>query len=348
MIFVDASRYNNTAEKTGVEIYSVHLIDALVRLAPSQITLISPRKIPLETPQLVIPFPRLWTQGRLSLEVLKNKALRQGTLFIPSHQMPIIHPARTVITIHDVAFKRFPECYGLASRTYLDWGARYAARHANKIIVPSQVTKNDLIELYKADPSKITVIPHGYTPLTAQGASRWSQELKNQKYFLFVGRLERKKNLLTLIEAFTQFQKNHLDFKLMLVGKPHKVGGPEIMEKVKTNPAVIAPGYVSDAEKIDLYKNAYAFILPSLYEGFGIPLLEAMQFNLPIISSNLSACREVAGEVARFFDPKDVDGLADLMEQFSRSRPSVTQKCQETLAKYFWEECAKKTLDLLH
>ena len=106
MLYIDASRYNNTEKRTGVENYSFFLINELARIAPNDITLISPKKADLNLKQIVIPFPRLWTQIRLSWEIFRNKKI--DNLFVPSHVMPIIHPDNTTITIHDVAFRRFP------------------------------------------------------------------------------------------------------------------------------------------------------------------------------------------------------------------------------------------------
>jgi hypothetical protein len=162
MIYIDASRYSNTEKRTGVENYSFHLINELARLAPKGITLITPRKIDLPVKQIIIPFPRLWTQVRLSLEVLRNKKI--DNLFVPSHVLPLIAPKNSTITIHDVAFKHHPESYGLLSRWYLDYGARQAVKRAKRIIVPSDTTKLDLIHLYKANPDKIAVIPLGFSP----------------------------------------------------------------------------------------------------------------------------------------------------------------------------------------
>jgi len=118
MIYIDASRYNNTKKRTGVENYSYYLINELVKSEPENITLISPKKISLDVNQIIIPFPRLWTQIRLSWEVFKNKKI--NNLFVPSHVLPIIYPKKTTITIHDVAWRRFPKSYGLLSRLYLD------------------------------------------------------------------------------------------------------------------------------------------------------------------------------------------------------------------------------------
>ncbi len=359
MITIDASRYGNTPNRTGVENYSFHLINALVKLAPGKITLVSPRPVPLDVPQLIIPLPRLWTQGRLSWEVWRNSELRASTLFIPSHQMPVIHPAKTVITIHDVVFRRFPACYSLASQIYLDWGARFACKSAQKIIVPSETTRDDLIHFYHADPNKIVVIPHGYTRVTLSEAKslpvtsnlgdssprKCGVQSDTGKYFLFLGRIEAKKNLLTLIKAFNQFHQTHPDWRLIMAGKPG-IGGAEITEAAKKNPAITFPGYVDEAKKTELLKNAAAFVFPSLYEGFGFPLLEAMDYNLPIIASDIPSSREVAGNTALYFDPASPDELTQQMERLL-THPPDTAGFTQILARHTWDECAKKTLTVL-
>ncbi|MBI5422061.1 glycosyltransferase family 1 protein, partial [Candidatus Peregrinibacteria bacterium] len=136
MLYVDASRYGNTAQRTGVENYSFHLINAMAKQIPEGLTLIAPQKIGLPVPQITIPFPRLWTQVRLSWECFRNKKI--DNLFVPSHVMPIVHPKNTAITIHDVAFRRFPKSYGRLSRWYLEWGTKFAVKHAQRILVPSE------------------------------------------------------------------------------------------------------------------------------------------------------------------------------------------------------------------
>lgn len=131
MIYIDASRYNNTIRRTGVENYSVNLIDVLVQKHAKEITLIGPQKIDLPVAQKIIPFPRLWTHVRLSAFVLKNKL---PNLFVPSHVLPLVCPKKTAITLHDVAFKRFPESYSSKSKYYLDWAAGFAAKKATDLL----------------------------------------------------------------------------------------------------------------------------------------------------------------------------------------------------------------------
>ncbi len=350
MIYIDASRYSNTKHRTGVENYSFYLISELISAHPDDICLISPRKINLDVKQITIPFPRLWTQIRLSLEIWKNRAI--NNLFVPSHLMPVIHPKNTTITIHDVAFKRFPESYGRLSRWYLNWGTKFAVRHAKKIIVPSETTKQDLIKFYKAKAEKITVIPLGFeagkqkelpnrlSPLTAYS-------LKLKAYFLYIGRIEHKKNIQTLIKAFSAIKNP--DIKLVLAGKPG-VGGKEILKKINDD-RIVVTGYISDDEKQALLHNALSFVFPSLFEGFGLPLLEAMEANLPIIASKIPSTTEIAGNNALLFKPHDSKTLTHLMEEIIKKeslRTSLIRKYPEILKKYSWKNTAEKTWKTLY
>jgi glycosyltransferase involved in cell wall biosynthesis len=351
MIYIDASRYNNTDKKTGVENYSFHLINELIKQHPKEITLISPKKTGLNTPEVVIPFPRLWTQIRLSWEILTNRKIK--TLFVPSHMLPLIHPEHSVITIHDTAWKHVPESYGKLSKLYLEWGTKFAIKNAKKIIAVSETTKKDLIKFYKADPEKIHVTPLGYYPPEVK--TKQEEEIKllaayslqRTAYNLFLGRIEHKKNTDTLIQAFEKFSRKNPNIKLVLVGSAGR-GGEKIINNIPENlkKQIILTGYISETEKHVLMKNALCFIFPSRYEGFGIPLLEAMHYKLPIIASDIPASREVAEKNALFFDPPDIDKLAELIEKVSTDktlRKKMTENHPQTLQKHSWQTCAKKT-----
>ena len=351
MIYIDASRYSNTSQKTGVENYSFFLINELLKIAPDDIILISPKKIDLPAKQIIIPFKRLWTQIRLSWKLFLNKKI--DNLFVPSHLMPVIHPKNTTITIHDVAFKRFPKSYGRLSRFYLDWGAKYAVKHAKKIIVPSDTTKKDLIDFYKADHKKINVIPLGYKEVTRTDDKFCISRLKNyglkpQKYFLFVGRIETKKNVKTLVKAFKKISDDYPHIQLVLAGKTG-VGGAEILSAAK-NKNIVVTGYITEADKQALLKNCLCFVFPSVFEGFGIPLLEAMGAGVPIIASKIPTSYEMAKNNALFFKPFEHDTLAHFMKMIitdENLRNTMTAHHADTLKKYSWKNCAKETYSLL-
>ena len=354
MIYIDASRYSNTTRKTGVENYSYQLIRELAKTHAKEITLISPRKVDLELKQIIIPFPRLWTLVRLSWEILKNRSI--DNLFVPSHVLPLIHPKKTVITIHDVVFCYSPKSYSLAARLYLNWATKFAVKRATKIITPSETTKKDLIHFYRADPKKIVVIPLGFDANhKKQGAEQKSilqkNNLRPKQYFLFLGRIEYKKNTDTLIKAFDLFTKKNRDMKLVLAGFPGH-GGKTIINSIPSNikDRIILTGYINEDEKRTLLQNTLAFIFPSRFEGFGIPLLEAMEAEIPIIASDIPSSREVAGDLIHFFPKTKIHALTKLMQKI-HEMPTLKKDCivdyEKKLKKFSWKTCAKKTFELL-
>jgi len=355
MIYIDASRYTNTEFRTGVENYSHFLINELIKLHKNEITLISPKKINLNIKQITIPFPRLWTLARLSWEIWRNKKI--NNLFIPSHVLPLIYPKRTTITIHDVVFKYSPKSYSFASRMYLNWAAKFAIKHAKNIVVPSEATKNDLIKFYKANSKKIHVIPNGFSPQKITVSKKEEDEiiskfkLKKRKYFLYVGRIEHKKNTDTLIKAFEKFTKQDYEITLVLVGFPGH-GGKEIIQNIPKHikKRIILTGYVSDLEKEALLKNCICFIFPSRFEGFGIPLLEAMHANVPIIASNISTSKEIAKDVALFFEKENSVELSKLMQKITNNkklRSEYKQNYDKILKKHTWNLHANKVYNLI-
>lgn len=355
MIYIDASRYSNTGKRTGVENYSYYLINELVRKFGEDITLLTPRKIELNVRQRVIPFPRLWTLARLSWEVLKDKKI--DNLFVPSHILPLIYPKRSVITIHDVIFKYSPKSYSLLSRIYLNWATKFAVKHAAEIITPSEATKQDLIHFYKADSRKIHVVPLGYKMETKTPSHAEQQKflrrslLTGKEYFLYMGRIEHKKNTDTLIKAFQEFAGGNQSVKLVLAGFTGH-GGKQILKKIPVGlkNRILHMGYVSESEKIILLQNALCFIFPSRFEGFGLPLLEAMNMGIPLIASDIPSSREVAGECALFFEKDDAGALAGLMERMTGdldSREKMIEKGKKQAKHFSWEKCADDVYGLL-
>lgn len=350
MLYIDASRYSNTTKRTGVENYSYFLINELVRRNPDNITLLTPRKIDLKVKQRIIPLPRLWTLIRLSWEIWRDKTI--DNLFVPSHVLPLIHPKNSTITIHDVVFKYSPESYSLLSRVYLNWATTFAVKHVAKIITPSEATKNDLIHFYKADEKKIHVVPLGFEPMASEVTEKEEIEildhfsLKKETYFLAIGRIEYKKNTDTLLKAFYEFAEKNPDIKLVLCGFPGH-GGQAILDSIvdKWKSRVVLTGYVTEKQKAVLLKNTLCFIFPSRFEGFGLPLLEAMSAKVPIIASNILSSKEVAGGGILFFDKENAKELSSLMQRMIESselRGKMTEKYGERLKNYSWERCAEE------
>jgi glycosyltransferase involved in cell wall biosynthesis len=355
MIYIDSSRFANTGHKTGVEQYSFFLIRELVKKYNNEVILITPRKINLKVKQIIIPFPRLWTLFRLSWEILQNKKI--DNLFVPSHVLPLIHPKNSTITIHDVVFKYSPESYSLPSRIYLNWAAKFAVKHAKNIVVPSEATKKDLIKFYKAKAEKIHVIPLGYkkTPIkltTGQEEGILKKyKLEKEGYFLYIGRIEIKKNTDNLIKGFEIFAKNNANTKLVLAGFPG-YGGEKIIKNIPKNlrNRIILTGYISEIEKEALLKNCLSFIFPSRFEGFGIPLLEAMSAKVPIIASDIPTSREIMKENALFFKKEKATDLAEQMKKISEKplkEGELKERYEKNLKNYNWDLHSDKIYSII-
>ena len=208
LIGIDASRYKQK-NPTGVEVYSKEIIEGLIDCASKSknhalrlYTRESINALP-HALQRVLPYRRLWTQRHLSREM---KVHPPDVLFVPSHVLPLRHPKRSVVMIHDVAFREYPKAYSPLQWLYLHWSTRFAVKRASLLLVPSQSTQRDIMKYYGADPQKIVTIPHGFRPPTLQiSASKCKKILKsfhltpNAPFIFFVGRLETKKNLERLL-----------------------------------------------------------------------------------------------------------------------------------------------------
>ncbi|MCK9185891.1 glycosyltransferase family 4 protein [Candidatus Gracilibacteria bacterium] len=365
-IGIDASRYGHE-QSTGVEWYSFNIINSIIELAEKtddEIFLYSKEKLNIANKNfihnIVMKAKKLWTLFWLSLKMMKKKI---DVLFVPSHVLPLIRPKRSVITIHDVAFRYLKSVYSSFQYNYLNWSTKYAVKHASKIIVPSLATKNDLMNFFKCPEEKIVVIPHGFS------ASKISDKIiekqfseseifqnfridKETKFVLFVGRLESKKNLERLVQAFKKFLEKNGDFYLVLAGK-RGVGFDKILKMVNhlgIDDRVIMPGYITEEEKAAFMKYCKIFAFPSLYEGFGFPILEAFSYGKSVLTSRVSCLPEVGGEGAYYVDPYDVQIIADGLDKLANDTnyiKEISAKGFERLSLFSWEECAKKTLDVL-
>ncbi len=360
IIGIDATRANK-ANKTGVEWYSYYLIRELASLPAKHTYRLYFNSAPepglanlgpaFEYRILKWPFKYLWTQFRLSFEMLVNPP---DLLFIPAQIIPIIHPAKTITTIHDVAYLPYPESYSRKSRMYLDFAAKIAKK-LPRILTVSEFSKKEITKYYGIDPKKIIVTPLGFSHETKANAQvvMTKYGLKNP-FILYVGRLERKKNVAVIVDAFNMIKDESWgrDFELVLVGvKGH---GWEEIEKVinashyKNDIKIV--GWVSEPEKHTLLAEAKAFILLSAYEGFGIPLLEAMSARTPVITSNQAALPEVGGDatyiVPRGKPGKVRDALKDILYN-SEMREKLIERGTARVELFSWKKTAEKTLQAL-
>jgi len=360
-IGIDASRAF-TKERTGIEEYSYQLIRnlAMMDLKSHQIFLYARKNsiidfnLPSNFKLKIIPINKFWTQIGLASEMMKNKP---DVLFVPSYAVPQIHPAKTVVTIHGLEYKYFPECYFLKERLILEFNTKLSLKLASKIIVPSENTKKDLIKFYGVDVDKIKVVYHG------AGITNYELRITNYENnnfnILFIGRLEKRKNVVNLIRAFelfkNQLRRRHSGMspsQLILVGKAG-FGFQKIKKAIEESlfkKDIILKSYVSELEKEELYKKADLFILPSFYEGFGLPVLEAMSYGVPVICSNNSSLPEVVGDAALLVDPNNIQEISGAINKvFSDDdlRNKMIKRGFENVKKFSWEKCAKETMNVL-
>jgi glycosyltransferase involved in cell wall biosynthesis len=269
----------------------------------------------------------------------------------PRHHLPLALPdsVRTVVTLHDLVGFLAPETMTTMGRRLETWLTPRSIRKADAIIVDAASTLDDLDSVLGYGADKASVIPLAAT--AAPGLADLPRPLA-EDYFLFVGTLEPRKNLMRLLQAFSVQAPNMPGVQLVLAGA---VGWgnqdlEQTLQQLGIAKQVTLTGRLDEARLHSFYRYALALVLPSLYEGFGLPLVEAMQYGVPVITSNCSSMPEVAGEGGLLVDPRDVDSIGAAMlklasDPLERQRLSAVASAQA--ACFCWDEAAKKTLAVL-
>jgi glycosyltransferase involved in cell wall biosynthesis len=354
----------NLPNPTGVEHYASELISNLAKIDSSNKYKLYFRTPPLEKfshlPKnflnRLIPFPKFWTQTRLAFELLLHPV---DVFMLPIQALPFLHPRKSVIVVHDIAYEFFPEAFPSFMLFYLKLTTRFGVHAAKKIITVSQSTKNDVVKTYGVDPDKITVIYLGvdekFKPLgydTVQNVLD-KHNLSFKKYILFTGTMQPRKNITRLVDAYIKLKKEyHIEEKLAIVGGKGWLWEP-IMKKIDEagfKDSIKLLGYVESADLPALYNGASLLTLPALYEGFGLPPLEAMACGTPVVVSNISSLPEVVGEAGELVDPNSVDSIAEgilkvLMDK--NLQQDMSKKGEQRAKEFTWENTARKTLMVL-
>lgn len=360
--------------RTGTENYSYQLLKALAKIDKKNQYIVYLRSVnslnqlwPDNFQFKIIKWPRLWTQAGLAIQTFQDKP---DVLFVPAHTLPVIRKPslKTVVTVHDLGSEYLPSMHQIKQRLYLGFMQRIQLKSADKIIAVSEATKKDLVEKLGIGEEKITVIYEGYDKerFKMQKSKSFSNCLRQSKinqtikkynlmyhnYFLFVGTVQPRKNLERLIIAFSRLPlRGPTAIRLVIVGQkgwmseqiyalPKKLG---IGERVKFL------GYVPENDLPALYSGALALTFPSLFEGFGLPILEAQACGCPVLTSNVSSTPEVAGKEAIYVDPYSVDDIVEGMGrlQVTGYRQQVIKSGFENIKRFSWEKCAKETLEVL-
>jgi len=367
LIGIDGSRAL-VKDKAGVENYSYELIKAMLGLKE-----IKKHKLRLyvrggvkveeewrkKLEVVEIKWPRLWTQGGLALECLRQPA---DVLFIPAHTLPVIRRGKmkTVVTIHGLEYEYLPEYYKFPQRLYLNKSTEYAVRQADRLIAVSKWVKQELVKRLGANEKKIKVVHEGVSSrLVAVKKGRFSSQYMRQirhkyglkkRYILFVGTIQPRKNIARLIEAFSRLEDKEV--QLVIGGKKGWMY-EEIMKAPKkwgVEKRVRFTGRIAEADLASVYKGASLFCWPSLMEGFGLPILEAMLMGIPVITSNRGALAEIAGQAALEVEAEDVGELGkamDLVLENQDLREGLVEKGYGRVKQFSWQKAGKETLRVL-
>lgn len=304
----------------------------------------------------VVKPSRLWTQMGLPIDLYIHKP-RPDIFFSPTHYAPRFCPVPSVISIMDTSYLHFPKMFKKSDLYQLRSWTSYSVRKAAKIITISKSSKDDIINQYHIPESRVKVVYLGIKD-GLNGSNSISMDKLKDKYLiandfiLFVGTLQPRKNIARLIEAFSRIAAKKKDLNLVIIGKKGWLYD-EILaspEKHNVSENVKFLDFVSDEELTTFYKHALCYVLPSLYEGFGLPVLEAMKYGCPVITSNSSSLPEAGGDAALYFDPENVDNMASTLEKVIKDpslRKEMKEKGYKQVKKFSWEKTASEVLEVL-
>lgn len=362
-IAIDASRANKE-QRTGVEWYSYHVIQELKKITPigAEFVLYTNEKLrgdlgvmsgQWSERVLFWPPKYLWTQLRLWWELVVNPP---EVLFVPAHTIPLLPlraKTKVVVTVHDVGFRRFPELYKPIQVWYHEITMWRIIRRAATIITISEFSKQEIIDLYHVAPERITVSELGYDqslyraePEAGDVVVRQHHQLAGS-YLLYVGRIEHKKNIIRTLSAAIESLKRHPELQFVVAGVMGNAGKEveQLIADSGVSDRIHLLGYVAEAEMPALLRGATALVFPTLYEGFGLPLVQAMACGTPVVTSDISPHRDIVGEAGLVVDPQDQTAIAGAMERLATD-PNLRSQCRERgierAQRYHWDETAAR------
>lgn len=282
----------------------------------------------------------------------------------PMSRIPVSYRGKTVVTVHDLAVYKIPEVFPKIKRTRARAVINLMVKHADRIIAVSNSTKNDIKEIFQYPEEKISVIHSGFDKRLFEESKLSREKVLDKfgirdgnKYILFLGTIEPIKNITRLFEAYKMFKEKcekegkKCIHKLIVAGKNGWLSQEyrQITKDLGIAKDIIFTGYIIGDELVPLFKNADFFVMPSLYEGFGMTVLEAFATGTPAIVSNVSSIPEVAGDAAYLVDPLNTASIADAMFRFATNenlKNEYREKGKKQVEKFNWEKCARETLEV--
>lgn len=286
---------------------------------------------------------------QLKFPYLKLRAQKPDVLHVPHCNVPLLYPGKLLVTIHDLTHLIYPEFLPMKLvHWYFKFIFWFVCKRADHIFVVSENTKKDLLRFYRVNPEKISRM---YLAASDEFVKKQPQEFdylyekynipRDKKIILYVGNLLPHKNLNGLLEGFAQM-KGKEDCRLILVGKAFAGRTNATKEAaLGIENLMIRAGMVSQEDLVNLYNLADLFVLPSLYEGFGLPVLEALSCGTPVACSNTSSLPEVGGNVATYFDPKNPSSIAEALEKSIDTKGLHDEEIQAWVSQFTWKKSAE-------
>lgn len=358
LIGVDGNEAN-VEEKVGVSVYTYNLLKYFKKKSSPDLKFKiylknQPKNLPEESSFYkyeVVPGNFLWSQIFLPLKLYTDK-IKPDIFFSPAHYLPRFCPTPTIVTIHDLSYIFYPQDFLKKDFYKLKNWSSYSIKKANKIIAVSKTTKKDILKQYNIPDDKVIVIYNGYEKKSLEKSKIFKLKIKNKPYILYVGTLQPRKNIDVLLTAFAKFKQFYPEFQLIIAGKKGWMY-KSIFKKTSDlglENEVFFTDFITDNQLIFLYKNAFCLVLPSFYEGFGIPVLEAMNFSCPVISSFASSLPEIGGDAALYFDPKNSYDLVEKLKMLKENKKlyqELIKKGKKRIKEFSWEKCAEETLEII-
>lgn len=331
-----------TQEITGVQRFAIEISKNLKRIFKDQILFVSPKNIlhkdianELGVKIIGSSNSHIWEQIELRRFLYKNNC---PLLLNLCNTAPLFY-RKNIVTIHDVAFEIFPENYSRIFVLVYRYLIPKLARAAKKIITVSEFSKSEIAKYYNIPENKISVV---YNAVSDNIFPVKDLQLENEKYFLALSSFNRRKNFSLIIDAFQRFQKDFSDYKLYIIGDKHDrvFSKMNFLNEGNDDHKIIFLGRVNDDELGKFYTNAQAFLYPSLYEGFGIPPLEAQKCGTPIILSDIKVFKEIFEKSALFCDPYDASSLQKRMIEVINvdKKKQLSKDGVNNSTRYDWEK----------
>lgn len=359
--------FEETYRQAGVSRYIEVLLRQLPGVAPNDELVVFSGPVDAEDARRFDPKIE-WRQSRLPTAKPPARIVWEQTagpfaakragidvMHFPVNVVSLPPSAPQVVTVHDLAFHHFPEQYPAAKQRYLRLMTRLSVSRARRVIAVSEATRQDIIRLYGLPPERIVTVPNGIgdemQPLPADEVAEFRREQGlPEDFFLFLGTLQPRKNLETLLRAYATIT-NEVDWPLIVAGGTgwqfdhifQLVRQLGLVERVRFT------GYVAGQQLPLWYNAATLFVYPSLYEGFGLPVLEAMACGTPVIAANTSSLPEVVGDAGMLVDPRSVRSLASTMLMVARDgdlRQQLGLRGRERAREFSWTRTAELTVEV--